>query len=552
MLQKLSIRNYALIDSLEMDFRQGLTVMTGETGAGKSIILGALSLILGQRADAKLAKDATQKTVVEGVFDISRYALKSIFERDDIDYDDTTILRREILPSGKSRSFINDTPVSLSLMREIGAHLIDIHSQHQNLILSDNRFQLNMIDMWAEDKSLFVQYLETYNHYKKLLAELSRLEKVVDESRKEEEYIRFQYNQLYEAALQKGESALLEEEQETLSHAEEIKSSLYSVIELLDGEDVGVVARLKEVTMALRSLQRVFSAAEPIHNRLESSLIELRDILSELESHQERVAVDPERLRQVEQRLDMLYSLQHKHRTNTIDALIELRDELESRLHEIDTSDENILQLRKNIKLCETDLEAVGKALSVARHDYSDILTEKLIQRAMPLGMPHLSFEVEWTPKEKPDADGVETVRFLFSANKNRPLQPISEVASGGEISRLMLTLKSLAAEVSSMPTIIFDEIDTGVSGEIADKMGQIMADMAQNMQVIAITHLPQVASRGSQHYRIFKNDEGDTTHTCIEWLDNDKRVQEIARMLSGAQVTEAAVTNARELLNRK
>lgn len=554
MIQKLFIRNYALIDSLEIDLRPGFTVLTGETGAGKSIIMGALSLILGQRADTKAVKDLTQKTVIEGTFDISSYAMRSFFEENDLDYDDSglCVLRRELTPAGKSRAFVNDTPVSLSLLKELGEQLIDIHSQHQNLLLGDNRFQLRMIDVWADDDELLTQYRTEYKRYRELGDTLLRLRRESEEKRKEEDYLRFQYEQLCDAHLQPGEQSALEEEQEMLTHAEEIKTALYSVSCSLGDDEGGLLSKMKESLSTLRSLQRIYPAVEPLGERLDSAYIEMKDILSEVDDRQESVSVDPARLQQVEERLDLLYGLQQKHRLANLEELLALQDDLKERLDEIDHSDEQLALLQKQLSLREESLRALAARLSAVRHEASGRFTEKLIERARPLGMPHLRFEVEWLPKEGFDADGTESVRYLFSANKNRPLESVTDIASGGEISRLMLTIKSLAADATALPTIIFDEIDTGVSGEIADKMGEIMAGMARYMQVIAITHLPQVASRGKTHYRIYKDEDGETTQTRIELLDDNRRVQEVARMLSGSQLTDAAMKNARELLNRK
>lgn len=554
MIQRLFIRNYALIDSLEIDFRPGFTVLTGETGAGKSIILGALSLILGQRADSKAIKDAAQKTVIEGTFDVSAYEMRSFFEENDLDYEPSgvCILRRELSPAGKSRAFVNDTPVSLTVLKELGEQLIDIHSQHQNLLLGDNRFQLRMIDIWAGDERLLSQYRTEYKRYCDLRDSLDRLRRASEENRKEEDYLRFQYDQLCEARLQPGEQSLLEDEQEMLAHAGEIKNALYSVAQYLGGDEGGALLQMKECQSVLRSLLRIYPAVEPLSERIESAYIEMKDILGEIEDRQETVSVDPIRLQEVESRLDLIYCLQQKHHVSTIDELLSLQADLQQRLEAIDHSDEQITELRRKLSEQEKSLHTLAERLSAARHEASVGFTEKLIERARPLGMPHLRFEVEWKSKEGFDADGTESVRYLFSANKNRPMESVADIASGGEISRLMLTIKSLAADAAALPTIIFDEIDTGVSGEIADKMGEIMAGMAHYMQVVAITHLPQVASRGEYHYRIYKNDEGETTQTCIEPLDDTRRAEEIARMLSGTQLTEAALKNARELLNRK
>ena len=554
MIQRLFIRNYALIDSLEIDFRPGFTVLTGETGAGKSIILGALSLILGQRADSKAIKDAAQKTVIEGTFDVSAYEMRSFFEENDLDYEPSgiCILRRELSPAGKSRAFVNDTPVSLTVLKELGEQLIDIHSQHQNLLLGDNRFQLRMIDIWAGDESLLSQYRTEYKRYCDLRDSLDRLRRASEENRKEEDYLRFQYDQLCEARLQPGEQSLLEDEQEMLTHAGEIKNALYSVAQYLGGDEGGALLQMKECQSVLRSLLRIYSAVEPLSERIESAYIEMKDILGEIEDRQETVSVDPIRLQEVESRLDLIYGLQQKHHVSTIDELLSLQADLQQRLEAIDHSDEQITELQRKLSEQEKSLHTLAERLSAARHEASVGFTEKLIERARPLGMPHLRFEGEWKSKEGFDADGTESVRYLFSANKNRPMESVADIASGGEISRLMLTIKSLAADAAALPTIIFDEIDTGVSGEIADKMGEIMAGMAHYMQVVAITHLPQVASRGEYHYRIYKNDEGETTQTCIEPLNDTRRAEEIARMLSGTQLTEAALKNARELLNRK
>ena len=438
------------------------------------------------------------------------------------------------------------------MLKELGEQLIDIHSQHQNLLLGDNRFQLRMIDIWAGDESLLSQYRTEYKRYCDLRDSLDRLRRASEENRKEEDYLRFQYDQLCEARLQPGEQSLLEDEQEMLTHAGEIKNALYSVAQYLGGDEGGALLQMKECQSVLRSLLRIYPAVEPLSERIESAYIEMKDILGEIEDRQETVSVDPIRLQEVESRLDLIYGLQQKHHVSAIDELLSLQADLQQRLEAIDHSDEQITELRRKLSEQEKSLHTLAERLSAARHEASVGFTEKLIERARPLGMPHLRFEVEWKSKEGFDTDGTESVRYLFSANKNRPMESVADIASGGEISRLMLTIKSLAADAAALPTIIFDEIDTGVSGEIADKMGEIMAGMAHYMQVVAITHLPQVASRGEYHYRIYKNDEGETTQTCIEPLDDTRRAEEIARMLSGTQLTEAALKNARELLNRK
>ena len=511
MIKKLSIRNYTLIDELNIEFNSGFSVITGETGAGKSIILGALSLILGQRADLKSLKRTDEKSVIEGLFDISSYHLQSFFEENELDYDaKECILRREILPSGKSRAFINDTPVSVTQLKSLGEQLIDIHSQHQNLLLADSHFQLRVVDTMAGDFSLLADYQREYRSWRELLREYARLQDENRLGREEEDYLRYQLSQLEAAQLKEGEQEELEVEQQTLQHAEEIKGELAAIQGYLHEEETGVVPLLNAALSKMKSLSRLYPEIDELVGRIESDYIDLKDIASSVDHSQDSLSVDPDRLSWVENRLDIYYSLQQKRRVS----------------------------------------ELVGK-LSAERRKAADQISRTLTERVKPLGMPNLRFEIEISPRQQYDENGGDIIRFLFSANKNQPLQPVSEVASGGEISRLMLSLKALIAHAMALPSIVFDEVDTGVSGEIADKMAGIMREMSECMQVISITHLPQVASLGQTHYRVYKSDTETSTATHLIKLSEKERIEEIARMLSGSSLTAAALDNARELLKR-
>ena len=552
MIRKLSIRNYALIDALDIDFYSGFSVVTGETGAGKSIILGALSLLLGQRADSKAVKSGATKAVIEGFFDISAYSLRSFFEYNDLEYDpENCILRREMQASGKSRAFINDTPVSLAQLKELGDQLVDIHSQHQNLLLGDGRFQMKVIDVLAHNDQILSDYRKEYKKYKLLIKDLERLKIENENNRQEEDYIRFQLEQLQEIALVDGEQETLEQEQEMLTHAEEIKSELYTLSGYFESENIGGLSLMKNILSGVRSLHRICPSVESLQNRLETLYIEFKDIAEDIETRLESVSIDPERLAEVEERLDAIYRLQQKHRVQTVSELLEIQRKLAAKLEMIDSSDEAINLLEQKIAGQKDVLCRMAGELSQKRADAALCFSKMLVSAATPLGMPNLRFEVFFRTKEDLDENGAEQVQFLFSANKNQSLQPVAEVASGGEISRLMLCIKSLIAGAVALPTIIFDEVDTGVSGEIADKMGVIMKNMACYMQVISITHLPQVASKGSFHYRVYKSDTDLDTETHIEELKDRKRIEEIARMLSGVELTDAALSNARELLRK-
>ncbi len=552
MIKRLTIRNYALIDELNIPFDTGFSVITGETGAGKSIILGALSLILGQRADLKTLKCADEKSVIEGTFDISNYALQSFFEENELDYEPTDcILRREILPSGKTRAFINDTPVSLTQLKALGEQLIDIHSQHQNLLLADSHFQLRVVDTLAGDAELLSEYKQAYRQWREALREYERLQNENATGREEEDYLRFQLNQFDEADLKAGEQEELEAEQQTLQHAEEIKSELALLQEYMNDEERGAVSLLNAALAKVRSLSRLYPEAGEWVERIESDYIDLKDMASSIDHSQENLSLDPERLSWVENRLDTYYTLQQKHRVGSTAELLVLRDTFADKLARIAHFDEALEACRKRIDELVKRVGEIAHRLTEVRRQSATQLSVELTERVKPLGMPNLQFEIEITPREY-DETGADALRFLFSANKNQPLQPVSEVASGGEISRLMLSLKALIAHAMALPSIIFDEVDTGVSGEIADKMAGIMREMADCMQVISITHLPQVASLGEHHYRVYKSDTETATNTHLVRLTEVERIDEIARMLSGASLTEAALNNARELLKRK
>ena len=550
MLKSLFIQNFVLIDSLDICFNPGFSVITGETGAGKSIILGALSLVLGQRADGKSIKQGADKCVIEAIFDVSKYQLEPFFLGNDLEYDpESCILRRELYASGKSRAFVNDSPVPLAILKELGTKLIDIHSQHQNLLLGDNRFQLRVVDVMAENEILLILYKKEYTRYQGLRKALSALKERAAQSKQEEDYIRFQLDQLEEANLQPNEQEELEQEQETLSHAEEIKSSLYRVSSCLDGEEQGVVSLLKESLSSMDALERYFPRAKEIAERLRSAYIDLNDLASEMEGMIEDVEFNPDRLAWVNERLDTLYALQQKHRVSSVDDLIALRDQFRAQLTDIESFDEQIAVLEKQVQDAYKELLQQAAVLSEQRKVAAVAFAQQLVQMVAPLGMPHTRFQVEVVPRKEPESDGMDEIRFLFSANKSMALQPVAQTASGGEISRLMLCIKAMIAGFTALPTIIFDEVDTGVSGDIADKMGHIMQDLGSKMQVFAITHLPQIAAQGEAHYFVYKEDVKDRTLTRIRPLDKEERIREVARMLSGSALTEASLANAKDLL---
>lgn len=555
MLKSLYIQNFVLIDSLDIQFENGFSVITGETGAGKSIILGALGLVLGQRADGKSIQKGCDKCVIEAAFDVSKYQLEPFFIENDLEYDsdaDACILRRELFASGKSRAFVNDSPVGLAILKELGTRLIDIHSQHQNLLLGNMHFQLKVVDVMAENEILLIMYKKEYSRYVELKRELKEVEAKAAKTKQEEDYIRFQLDQLEEAGLDAGEQEELEQEQETLAHAEEIKGALYKMSQLLDGEETGCVQLLKESLSLAENLDRYYPKAKEIAERIRSAYLDMNDLASETDSQKEDVEFNPERLNWVNERLNLLYTLEQKHHVSTIEDLIAIRDAYQKQLEEINSFDEQIAELNQLISASYQELLQQAAVLSTQRQIASQRISEELVQMVAPLGMPNVRFKVDVLPKEEPDADGLDWIRFMFSANKNGDLQPVEQTASGGEISRLMLCIKAMIAGFTALPAIIFDEVDTGVSGDIADKMGGIMQRLGDKMQVFAITHLPQIASKGVAHYYVYKQDLEDKTVTRIKRLTEDERVKEIARMLSGSSLTDASLANARDLLNDK
>lgn len=550
MLQSIYIQNYALIDTLDIRFGKGFSVITGETGAGKSIILGAIGLLLGQRADVKAIKNGASKCVIEAHFDISAYQMHSFFKENELEYDEKEcILRRELQASGKSRAFINDTPASLGMIKELGEGLIDVHSQHQNLLLNKEDFQLNVLDVLAHDETELTAYKSAFALYREDVKALAELTEQAEKSKTDEGFIRFQLEQLDEAKLAEGEQEELEQEAETLSHAEEIKEGLYKVEQALNGDEGGLLVAVKEGINTLRNLQRVYQPAAELSERLESSYIELKDIALEVSGAEEGIEFNPTRLDFINERLNLIYSLQQKHRVQTLGELIALTEDYRTRLNAITSFDDRIAELTAKKDARYEKVKELATVLTKKRVTAGKDIEKQMHARLQPLGMPNVRFVVEITPRKAPDASGADNVAFLFSANKNGTLQNISSVASGGEIARVMLSIKAMIAGATRLPTIIFDEIDTGVSGEIADKMASIMQEMGQVMQVISITHLPQIAAKGAAHYKVYKQDNETSTSSNIRRLQQDERVEEIAHMLSGATLTEAAMNNAKELL---
>ena len=554
MLQSIHIQNYALIESLDIDFHSGFSVITGETGAGKSIILGAIGLLVGQRADIKAIKTGANKCIVEARFNISSYQLEAFFEEHDLEYEDgECILRRELLASGKSRAFINDTPASLAQMKALGEKLIDVHSQHQNLLLNHEDFQLSVIDILANDEEQLTAYKALYQDYKRTSRELAQLIEQAEKSRQDEDYISFQVNQLEEANLQSGEQEELEQEAETLSHAEDIKASLYKVDQLMASDDTTLLSVTKDCMQALQGISRVFAPAQEWIDRLESCYIELKDLANDVSSAGEDVEYNPTRLEFVNDRLNLIYTLQQKHHVSSVDELIAIAKGLRTQLDAITSSDDRILELTRQKEDLYNKVKASARLITDMRTIAAQEIEKQMQAYLVPLGMPNVRFAVELTPRKEPDATGMDYINFLFSANKNGTLQQVASIASGGEIARVMLSLKAMIAGAVKLPTIIFDEIDTGVSGSIAEKMAFIMQEMGQaDRQVISITHLPQTAARGAHHYKVYKEDTETGTNSHIRPLTHEERINEIANMLSGATLTEAALNNAKALLNNE
>ena len=554
MLQSIHIQNYALIESLDIDFHTGFSVITGETGAGKSIILGAIGLLVGQRADIKAIKTGATKCIVEARFNVSFYQLESFFEAHDLEYDgEECILRRELLASGKSRAFINDTPASLAQMKELGEKLIDVHSQHQNLLLNQENFQLNVLDILAHDEKELQLYKEIYSDYKKVSRELTDILEQADKNSQDEDYIRYQAEQLEEAKLQEGEQEELEQEAETLSHAEEIKASLYKVDACMSSDEMALLTLTKDCIQTLQGISRVYGQAQDWIERLNSCHIELKDLSHEIANAGEEVEFNPTRLDYVNERLNLIYTLQKKHRVSSVEELISLAQEFRGKLDAITSYDDKIQELTKQKEVLYNKVLAQAQVLTEYRLKSAKEIEQQMEGYLIPLGMPNVRFAVELSSKKEPVAHGLDNVTFLFSANKNGTLQNVASIASGGEIARVMLSLKAMIAGAVKLPTIIFDEIDTGVSGSIAEKMALIMQEMGQaNRQVISITHLPQIAAKGSTHYKVYKEDTETGTNSHIRQLNQEERIHEIANMLSGATMTEAALNNAKALLNNE
>lgn len=549
MLKNLKIQNYALIEHLDIDFESGLSVITGETGAGKSIIIGALALVLGQRADTKAIQTGKNKCVVEAVFDVSDLALQPLFDELDIDYDSECILRREILDSGKSRAFVNDMPVNLQQLRAVANRLIDIHSQHENLLLGESTFQLQALDAVAESHAEVETYARQYRTYKEIGRQLATVQQTADAWRADRDYAQFQYDQLATADLTEDEQESLESELQTMNHAEEVKTAIAAALARLDGESVGVNESLRDSLSSLRRIEPFVPQMADYVQRIESALIDLKDVAADLEIKLNDTDFDPQRKEFVENRLDLIYTLEQKHHVASVVELLQLQSDFAEKLARIDSFDAEIETLRKQLHEAEQHLTVAAERLSdkrrTAKTDFERIVTAQLTE----LGMPHANFVVAMTDAEQFLPSGRDNVEFLFSANKNAVPQSIAHTASGGELSRLMLVIKAQIANRTQLPTVVLDEIDTGVSGEVAHRMGLIMSNMSQAMQVLTITHLPQIAAKGAAHYKVYKHDTAEATVTNIVRLTADQRVQEVAEMLSGKNPSEAAISNARELL---
>ncbi len=550
MLKRLYIKNFTLIDQLDIEFQPGFSVITGETGAGKSIILGAIGLLLGQRADSKSVKQGTERCVVEAHFDLSCHQLQPFFEENDIDYDaDDCIVRRELTAAGKSRAFVNDTPVTLSLLKELGEQLIDIHSQHQNLLLGKQDFQTEVVDIIAKNQSLLADYTTHFDQLREKRRELEELEERIRQSRQNQDFIQFQYKELLDAQLQKGEQEQLEQQHDMMAHSEDIKTALFTASNNLSAEESGIVPQLRQTLNTLQSIGNVLPEAAQWAERIESTYIDIKDLAQDVESRLADIDFDPAALEQTEKRLDTLYTLQKKHHVETVEELIALRDQYGTQLQDMEDGDGALDDLRTEIDALNRQCEQLAAQLTQRRQEAAATIAKQMHERLTALGMPSLRFQVNISPTTL-RRDGHDEIAFLFSANTSSPLQPISHVASGGEIARIMLSLKAMISGAVKLPTIIFDEIDTGVSGKIAERMAEIMKEMgANNRQVISITHLPQIAALGTAHYRVSKQEGAQGTVSRMQRLNNEERVAEIAQMLSGSDVSEAAMANARQLL---
>ena len=553
MLTHISIRNYALIERVEVDFISGFSVITGETGHGKSVFLGAISMLLGQRSDVKAIREGAEKCVIEGCFDISGFGLKPFFEENEMDYDDECIVRRELSANGRSRAFVNDTPVGVAQLKELGAKLIDIHSQHQNLLIADKNYQLSVLDTLAGDKALLDAYGAEYNAYMSLAREIEHMKSELDKSRRDEEWLRFQLNELESASLKEGELEELEQEVQELSHAEDIQAALYGACNAIDGDERGsLLVALRDASAALARVASHYSAASEFSERLESNYIELKDCCSEMMQRAERVQFAPDRLDFVERRIALIYDLQKKHRVATEGELIALYNDIATRLERISCGDDDIKDAEKRLASLRSRLTTMATELTEKRKQSAERLKKDITAILVNLGMPVIRFEVDFVKANDFTSHGVDNVNFLFSANSSSAPQPLSDVASGGEMSRVMLALKSLIASETNQPTLIFDEVDTGVSGVIAERMGRLMQQMGSaNRQVLSITHLPQVAALGANHYKVYKEETEKGTVTNMVKLEQQERVREIAQMMSGEMLTDAALENASLLLSQ-
>ena len=551
MLRKIIIKNFAIIDDLELELHDGFNILTGETGAGKSIILGALGLLLGQRFDSKNLKNNQKKCIIEGHFKLNGFSLQHFFEESDLDYDDACIIRREISVDGKSRGFVNDTPVNIQMLKQLGEQLVDIHSQHETLSLNTSSYQLHVIDSVCNHKELLNKYKLNFSIYQRKQKDLADLQAAYEKAIQEQDYIKFQFDELNQIGLKENEQQNLESEQQLLSHAEEIQTKLSQIDTIFQGEGNSIVDQIKIVNQQLSSLERINPNIENISARVKSLLIEVKDITSEIESIALQTQINPDRLLIIQDRLDTIYRLEHKHRVESIDALLSIQKALDEKLQNFDHQDELIQQYKNEIIVIENDLKKMAKELSTNRVKSFNLVIKDILSNLKELGIPNAQLQIDHsTHEEQLDKDGYDDIKILFSANKGQQPESISKVASGGELSRLMLCIKSLLAKKEKLPTIIFDEIDTGVSGEVALKMGAIMRNLSESIQVISITHLPQIAGLGKYHYYVYKDHSAKETATKIKELDGNERIVEIAKMLSGDNPTAGALENAKELLN--
>ncbi len=552
MIESLHISNYALIDKIDIDLNAGLNIITGETGAGKSIMLGALSLILGERADSKVIRDTQRKSIIEATFSVRQYpSLKGFCIENDIEWDDDQcILRREIAPNGRSRAFVNDSPVSLSQLQWIASQLVDIHSQHQNRLITSPDYQLRIIDSLAHNEELLSEYSNRYNAFREAIKRFKSTRELINRNNSDEEYMRFQLQQLVEMRLVAGEQEELEKEQELLANITDVKHKLNNALSALSTDNVSTLSTLREAIDNCRGLSDILNDAQNLSERLETARIEIQDVAETLAAFDANVNADPKNLDDIEQRLSDIYSLQRRHNVDTVEELIAIRDEIKSKLNAIENSDDVLKKLEQEAKQAQRYALETAKEISAARKKEALNFASLLKERALPLGMKNLQCEISVTNASSLQATGIDNVEFLFAFNKSQPLMPVGGTASGGEISRLMLSIKSIIADKMQLPSIIFDEVDTGVSGDVANRMGEMMRNIAQNLQVIAITHLPQVAAKGQSHFKVYKEDDDTTTHTRIRQLSTDERIDELAIMLSGSTVEETARANARTLLN--